>query len=1124
MNYPNATDQFVLITDASQKATGYILNQIGSDGQERIVACGGRSLRKAEQNYTITELELLSVVEAINKYRHYLLGKHFIIKSDHLSLKYLQSLKDSGVGRIYRWSIHLAPYSYTVEYIKGKLNPVADALSRREYEPEENAELEEILGEETVNSITNNTITNKEKEQSCHYAENSCTPPSSYPGQSDGRRASRKRNKNLIPIELKRDKEEEEETSSDTDGLEEGDEESEDDRLEEHELIDLEKWGDEIFLVGNVREGKMEWSIDNDDNPSGETTKEEIDNLIILAMAKEESEKKLATVKEESEDKKDKQKGNQKQKECMARQLSYLLRHGALREGVPMDDGGFILISNVLLWLKNASNHDYGKDEIEEVAFTDAKSRFSIRHHIEDRNLDMIRANNGHSIPVPELEVEELEPIKGKLVIHATYIKNLGNILKQGLSKEGRIHIHFSENEQDMSRLRRKDSDMAIYVDVGEAQEEGIKFYRTMNGVILSSGNDEGRIPPKYIKEIRGLGIEELTHQSSPASMGQKLKQELQQQWDMQDQTEKDQAEKLLLTLEKGHVDQNEISEETADPMDQVQIDQDYDLGTLQRACPEVGEMIRYFEKNIKPKEIRLRRRMEFEKDHFYMKDDILWHKQSTRGVTQTIDQNVHQRVVPISLRKKILEGYHNTGLCHAGFERSYMAISRSYFWHGMYTQVKEYTKTCQTCQKSKTYGLNKALLKPLEVVNGFGRKLHCDYVGPIIQTNEGFKYIFSVIDSFTTWTWLFPTKDMTAETAVKCLVQVVKEIGCFTTLVSDQAQALTGKIMQGFCNLFGIKKIRTSPYFPRSNSRVERMHHTMGNALRATCEDNQNWEKQLPFIEMGLRASPIRGLGLSPFELVHGGKKMLLPIDAQVLERRTEEPEEIGEYLLDLRRNVEIIEKVTTENIKINQEEFKRLYDAKVRPCKYHIGQMVFLHDPIKKEGECTKIRRPWRGPFSIKELVGDHNAKLINLENGKEIERLVHIDRLKRCYLQTTREEMNNEDIETGKIDMETERGTGTREETRKQNRTKGENTTRNFENQDTTGTSEEEVDGEYYSAEKILKQKKINGKTWYLIKWAEKKDENSWVKYEDTTEALRELFYKTHTKEGKLRKKLP
>src|SRR6266568_2621827 len=153
MAYPSDKDLYILHTDASTRATGYILNQKDSDGNERIVACGGRALHKAETKYTITELELLSIVEAITKYRHYLLGKEFVIQSDHMSLKYLQGLKDSGSGRIYRWSIQLSPYRYIVEHIPGKQNVVADALSRRSYEETADPEIDDLLGEETVNVI-----------------------------------------------------------------------------------------------------------------------------------------------------------------------------------------------------------------------------------------------------------------------------------------------------------------------------------------------------------------------------------------------------------------------------------------------------------------------------------------------------------------------------------------------------------------------------------------------------------------------------------------------------------------------------------------------------------------------------------------------------------------------------------------------------------------------------------------------------------------------------------------------------------------------------------------------------------------------------------------------------------
>jgi len=112
MEYPSDTGTFTLETDASGQAIGFLLTQSRTGQEDGIVARGGRSLRGAEYNYSVTELEMLSVVEALNKYRHFLLGRHFIIKSDHISLRFINSLKDSSVGRLYRWSLQIQGFDF----------------------------------------------------------------------------------------------------------------------------------------------------------------------------------------------------------------------------------------------------------------------------------------------------------------------------------------------------------------------------------------------------------------------------------------------------------------------------------------------------------------------------------------------------------------------------------------------------------------------------------------------------------------------------------------------------------------------------------------------------------------------------------------------------------------------------------------------------------------------------------------------------------------------------------------------------------------------------------------------------------------------------------------------------
>jgi len=86
---------------------------------------------------------------------------------------------------------------------------------------------------------------------------------------------------------------------------------------------------------------------------------------------------------------------------------------------------------------------------------------------------------------------------------------------------------------------------------------------------------------------------------------------------------------------------------------------------------------------------------------------------------------------------------------------------------------------------------------------------------------------------------------------------------------------------MTSFCELFNITKISTTSFSPRLNSRVERLQGTPINCLRATCVEGRNWGSALAFVEMALRSAPIKGIGVSAFEMVSAGRRMILPVDA---------------------------------------------------------------------------------------------------------------------------------------------------------------------------------------------------------------------------------------------------
>ena len=78
--------EFILDTDASSYAIGGVLSQV-QGGHERVIADACRTLEKAEQNYCVTRKEMFSVVFFTKYYKQYLLGRHFILRTDHGSLR-----------------------------------------------------------------------------------------------------------------------------------------------------------------------------------------------------------------------------------------------------------------------------------------------------------------------------------------------------------------------------------------------------------------------------------------------------------------------------------------------------------------------------------------------------------------------------------------------------------------------------------------------------------------------------------------------------------------------------------------------------------------------------------------------------------------------------------------------------------------------------------------------------------------------------------------------------------------------------------------------------------------------------------------------------------------------------
>ena len=163
------------------------------------------------------------------------------------------------------------------------------------------------------------------------------------------------------------------------------------------------------------------------------------------------------------------------------REISYLLRHNP--EDLNMDKNGWVSVDELL------SKINISFEDLKWIVDNNDKKRFSFN---EDET--KLRANQGHSIKV---DVELKEKIPPKYLYHGTASKNVKSIMKSGLSKMKRNHVHLSDDYETAVNVAKRYSknDFHIFkIDTYPMIVDNVKFYQSENGVWLVDS-----VYPKYL-------------------------------------------------------------------------------------------------------------------------------------------------------------------------------------------------------------------------------------------------------------------------------------------------------------------------------------------------------------------------------------------------------------------------------------------------------------------------------------------------------------------------------------------------------------------------------------------------------------------------------------------------
>ena len=357
-------------------------------------------------------------------------------------------------------------------------------------------------------------------------------------------------------------------------------------------------------------------------------------------------------------------------------------------------------------------------------------------------------------------------------------------------------------------------------------------------------------------------------------------------------------------------------------------------------------------------------------KEQLLIKNGLLYWK-TRQGQA---DEIVFQFVVPQRHQGAALDGCHQEA-AHQGQCRSAALMQECFWWPGMTRDLRNNIKKCIRCRKYEA-APPVMPMKPL-ACSGPGELLHVDFtlIGETVPLKED-PVICNVLvlqDHFSKYVVTYVVKDQTAWTAAKTLrIGYFRLFGAPACLVSDQGKAFTGHVITHLCELYGVQKLRTSPYHAQTNGQVERINQTIIRMIGKLEEDRKAcWLEHLPELLMAYNATRSAVTGYSPYYLLFG-RRPRIPVDYLFPTLRDSHQTKMEVSVAAMQKRLKeaftVVRRLTSEEV----ARQCRYYDCKAGAVALQPGDVVM----VRTDGFVgkRKVKDHWEdGGFIVKSQLED-------------------------------------------------------------------------------------------------------------------------------------------------------
>jgi transposase InsO family protein len=243
----------------------------------------------------------------------------------------------------------------------------------------------------------------------------------------------------------------------------------------------------------------------------------------------------------------------------------------------------------------------------------------------------------------------------------------------------------------------------------------------------------------------------------------------------------------------------------------------------------------------------------------------------------------------------------------------------------------------------------------------------------------------------------------ITQGTATAFLKSIVCRFGVPSRIIADNGTQFRSRVFQGYCEDMGIQLCFASVAHPRSNGQVERANAEILRGLKTRTFDclkkhGAKWVDELPCVLWGIRTTPSRATGETPFFLVYGAEACLSPEIQLGSPRVRSFDESLQEQLR--RDDVDLVDErrrqASIRNARYNQA-LRRYHEWFVHSRELRVADLV-LRRILNREG-LHKLSPNWEGPFKVIEVCRPGCVRLAT-EEGVPLPNPWNIEHLRKFY----------------------------------------------------------------------------------------------------------------------------